>query len=474
MEEHDATGSEAPDHQRAGGRGGDRRASPPHGPPHGPSPGSWASVARRARIAPDERLLVALSGGRDSVALFLLAATAPERPHLRAVHVDHGWRGAAGEREARAVRELAHAHGVPVAVVRLDLDARAPSAEARARAARYRAIVAEARGSGHTTVLTAHHADDVLEGLLLRWRRSGAPSGALAPDQRLVVRGLAPGEPEPAGAGLAPVSIVRPLADWSRPRLDALLAEARATWCEDPSNRDPRHARNALRRTLLPLLDARARAALHRLGAAHAALDASLEPLVPAARPLAFAALSRGPANAHLGAACDARAVGQLPPGIAQHALARFVVRATGAAPTAAALDHVVDALHSGHTRTMGLGGGYDARLVGGRLELLPHAHLLGPGPARVPWTGAPIAFADGRRVDPALVVARLGAGAERAAALRGARAGDRWQSGPRRPERALARALAECGVPPSERGRVLVVVDEDDRVLAPLAHLEV
>src|SRR5882672_1163648 len=105
-------------------------------PPISPAawPERWAPLARAAEIAPGEKLLLALSGGADSVLLLhWLAAASPPVP-VRAAHVDHGLRGEESDADARFSANLCRALGVPFVELRAELDPAAPGLEARARA----------------------------------------------------------------------------------------------------------------------------------------------------------------------------------------------------------------------------------------------------------------------------------------------------------------------------------------------------
>jgi tRNA(Ile)-lysidine synthase len=211
-------------------------------------------------------LLVALSGGRDSSCL--LAALAQGRPRalpLRAVHVDHGLQAAAGAmRDASAA--LCRRFAVPLEVVRALVDLEGGvSLEAAARAARYRAFASVMKPG--ECLLTAHHALDQAETLLLQLLRGAGLKGLSAmPARRPFAKGWH----------------LRPLLDIVPGDLHQLGQALKLEPADDPMNRDPRFDRAYLRREVWPRIEGRwpaaaaslARAAQH-LGEAQASLDAS-------------------------------------------------------------------------------------------------------------------------------------------------------------------------------------------------------
>jgi tRNA(Ile)-lysidine synthase len=194
------------------------------------------TLRRHAMLAGGETVLVAVSGGADSVALLtLLAALAPAwRLTLHVLHVDHGLR-ADSARDAGLVRALAARLGVPAQVERVRVGP--GSVEAAARAARYAALEAEADRLGAGRIAIGHTADDQAETVLMRVLDGAG------------VRGL---------AAIPPVRgrIIRPLIEIRRPALRDALVAGGVEWIEDPSNRDPKFLRNRIRHELLPLLAA--------------------------------------------------------------------------------------------------------------------------------------------------------------------------------------------------------------------------
>lgn len=225
-----------------------------------------------------QALVLAVSGGPDSVALMWLAArwrnALSRGPRLLAVTVDHGLRQEA-TREARDVKRLARMLGVTHRTLRWTGVKPKTGIPAAARAARYRLLASVARSSGASHVLTAHTRDDQAETLLMRLLR-GSGIGGLAAMAR---------ESEREG-----VLIARPFLNVSKSQLIATLEKAGIGFAEDPTNRDPSFTRPRIRKVIEGLAveggDARN---LARLASRLARANAAIEVLVDgAARYLAL------------------------------------------------------------------------------------------------------------------------------------------------------------------------------------------
>jgi tRNA(Ile)-lysidine synthase len=217
-------------------------------------------------------LVLAVSGGPDSIALMWLAARWRRKlargPRLIAVTIDHGLRTEAA-REARAVKRLAKALELPHRTMRWSGTKPKTGLPAAARTARYRLLAQAARAHGATHILTAHTRDDQAETLLMRMLR-GSGIGGLAAMAR---------ESERDGVRLA-----RPFLQVSKSQLIATLRKAKIGFAEDPTNRDLSFTRPRIR-AILPALaaeggDARS---LARLAARLARADAAVEVLVDGA-----------------------------------------------------------------------------------------------------------------------------------------------------------------------------------------------
>ena len=181
---------------------------------------------------------IAFSGGLDSTVLLHLLASTEQLPRLNALHVHHGLQAAADAWPSHC-QSICDRLGVPLRVMRVQVQPGA-SLERAAREARYQAF-AEVLGAGEV-LLTGQHRDDQAETLLFRLLRGAG------------VRGLAA---MPLHRDLAGGHLVRPLLDVSRAELQAYAHEHQLTWIEDPSNADPRFARNYLRHRVFPLLTER-------------------------------------------------------------------------------------------------------------------------------------------------------------------------------------------------------------------------
>jgi tRNA(Ile)-lysidine synthase len=188
-------------------------------------------------------LVAALSGGADSAALLIAASALGEPWHglpLRAVHIDHGLQSAAAAFRG-ACAELCAKLNVPLSVIGVTVDAPpGASLEAAARDARYAALEAQLRPG--ECLLTAHHADDQAETLLLQALRGAGLKGMSAMP---VCR--------PLGKGWH----LRPLLEVPQAELLAADALAVRACVLDPMNQDPRFDRNYLRRQVWPLIEAR-------------------------------------------------------------------------------------------------------------------------------------------------------------------------------------------------------------------------
>jgi tRNA(Ile)-lysidine synthase len=188
-------------------------------------------------------IVLAVSGGPDSIALMWLAArwrrALKRGPRLIAVTVDHGLRTAAAA-EARDVKRLARSLDLQHRTVRWSGTKPRTGLPAAARSARYRLLAQAARANGATHILTAHTRDDQAETLLMRIMRGSGIAGLAAMAR----------ESDRDGVRLA-----RPFLNVSKSQLIATLRKAKISFADDPTNRDTSFTRPRLR-MLMPALAA--------------------------------------------------------------------------------------------------------------------------------------------------------------------------------------------------------------------------
>lgn len=196
-------------------------------------------------LPPGLRVGVAVSGGADSVAL--LRALLDRRDAiglvLSVVHVHHGIRGQAADRDQAFVEELAAEHALPMHLRQVDTPSRVvergETLEEAARHLRY-AFFRELLDSGQVdAIATAHTLDDQAETVLQKLLRGAWTEG---------LGGISP--TVAAGRG----SIVRPILQTQRSEVEGYLGALGQRWCEDATNQDRTYTRNRVRHELLPAL----------------------------------------------------------------------------------------------------------------------------------------------------------------------------------------------------------------------------
>lgn len=197
-------------------------------------------------LIPGDRVLVAVSGGPDSVALaHLLHRLAPEwQLSLFLFHLDHSLRGEASREDAAYVARLAERLGLPLTAVRLEpgeLERQSGSLEANARRRRYAEIRRAAAAVGAGKVAMGHNRDDQAETVLMRLIRGSGTTG---------LAGIPPVRPE------GDLLIIRPLLSTPRSEIEHYCRVHELNPRRDASNEETDYLRNRIRLQLLPLLAA--------------------------------------------------------------------------------------------------------------------------------------------------------------------------------------------------------------------------
>ena len=185
---------------------------------------------------PGERVVVAVSGGPDSLALLsVLREIVPAFPlHITVAHFDHGWR-ADSRTDGEFVASMASTWGYDFRTARAADDI--PHTENAARAARYAFLRQTAADTNSTAIALGHTQDDQVETLLLHLLRGSGSKGLGAMRRR-------------------DGNLARPLLDISRTQIEAYLAQLHLTPIRDATNDDPRFTRNRLRQQVMPAIDA--------------------------------------------------------------------------------------------------------------------------------------------------------------------------------------------------------------------------
>lgn len=200
------------------------------------------TVHRQQLFRPGDTLVVALSGGADSTALFDLLGKLPGyRLRLIAAHLNHCLRGAESDADEEFCRKLALRHAIPFETRRIDINVAAATGrlnlEDAGRRARIEFLDDVRAAYGAAAVVLAHHADDQAETVLMRLLRGSGMTG---------LSGMAYRNDR---------GYVRPLLDISRTEIEQYLRESGQEWREDASNSDTAYLRNRIRHELLPLLE---------------------------------------------------------------------------------------------------------------------------------------------------------------------------------------------------------------------------
>lgn len=203
------------------------------------------AVIRHQLMQPRARIIVAVSGGADSVALLhlLIQLRQAWKLTLHVAHLDHGLRAASAE-DAAFVEALGTRWHLPTTIETRDVGAVCArhgwSLEEGARHVRYEFLLEVARRHSAHAIATAHTADDQAETVLMRLLRGTGLMGLGA---------------IPMKRQQGQIWIVRPLLGLWRREIVAYLQEAHLTYREDLTNTDPRFVRNRIRHELLPLLE---------------------------------------------------------------------------------------------------------------------------------------------------------------------------------------------------------------------------
>lgn len=317
-------------------------------------------------VEPGSHVLLALSGGADSVALFCLLREAQKTMGLTlsCAHVEHGVRAEASLADLAFVRALCAREDVPLYAAHVDAPAYAREQgcglENAARILRYAFLERTADEIGADVIALAHHARDQAETVLLHALRGSDVHGLCAMRMR---RGR----------------LIRPLLDCDPQALRALLAERGQAFCEDATNADRAYARNRIRHDVLPQMERISPGAVRALGRLAAAAQRDEDYFDRQADALHLRVLPLVD-----GVAVEKQALCALHPALCSRVLVRLTAQAGVDAQSAEAIAQMMDILEQPEA-TVNLTGGAHA-VVGRRyLCLIAGDAPVQDTPLRVP-----------------------------------------------------------------------------------------
>ena len=415
------------------------------------------------------RVVVACSGGADSLSLLLALAAERELAYELVVgHYNHGWRGSDSELDARLVREVAAGLGLPYEEA-LRPPGKAAFTETAARELRLAFLRQVATDHECGFIAFGHHCEDILETQLQRLGRGAGLEGLAAP--RPVHR--FEGRP----------THLRPLLNQRAGDLRRALRSSRISWREDASNRDMGIARNVLRERIIPDLagatdrDVSAGAARSRRLLAEDA--AALDFLARRELPEAFAGAD----------GLELARLRRLPRALARRALSRWLQDDEGKRRIRAPfLDGLLEAVFTGRgAHRISVAGGFVC-ICDGRVSLVPVEDEVRDSPRlreTVLRAGETVLLSTGAALGGEFVTVgaalreRLAAAevdpkkeayvafeAEEPLRIRARRAGDRFRPLGAPGSRKLQDCLTDAGIPAGERDQLPVVMTDGGRVI--------
>jgi tRNA(Ile)-lysidine synthase len=220
------------------------------------------TIERYEMLGRGDSVLVALSGGPDSVCLLdVLEHLRPKYSlTISVAHFNHRLRGEASNQDAAFAREVAARKGLVFISSSADVRAAAEqeklSIEAAGRKLRYAFLLRSSQALGAIKIAVGHTADDQAETVLMRLLRGSGPEGfAGIPPVRFLTRPLGEPSDKPSGASSTP-KIIRPLINVWRSEIMAHVREHKLRYCEDETNLSPEYLRNRVRHDLIPELEA--------------------------------------------------------------------------------------------------------------------------------------------------------------------------------------------------------------------------
>lgn len=189
-----------------------------------------------ALIERKDRIIVSLSGGIDSMSLYLLLHDFREKIdiNLHLVHFHHGLREES-DQEAQFLRDLASKNNTPITIIKTEQFRNKKGMQNLARIWRYENLENKRNELGFNKIATAHQLDDLIESQIWRILRGGSLFTLNAIQLHMP-------------------PFIRPLLKTKKSELEAYLVNKNQKWCEDQSNLEDNYTRNKIRNQIVPLL----------------------------------------------------------------------------------------------------------------------------------------------------------------------------------------------------------------------------
>ncbi|MGI5881626.1 MAG: tRNA lysidine(34) synthetase TilS [Dethiobacteria bacterium] len=208
------------------------------------------TILQEQLINKGDRVVIAVSGGADSLSLLILLNRLRREPDLpfslHVAHLDHGLRGKSAAGDAKFVRRMAKKLGLPCSVGIVQAEhykrSRGLSLEDAARQLRYGFLEQLAARVGANCIVVGHNRDDQVETVLLNFLRGSGPDGLAGMNYSRKI-------------GESGVALVRPLLNIKRREIEEFCWRYGFRPRLDETNKDPRFLRNRIRKEILPLLE---------------------------------------------------------------------------------------------------------------------------------------------------------------------------------------------------------------------------
>lgn len=189
-----------------------------------------------------DKILVAVSGGIDSMTLLTLLMRTCPKERLAVIHINHKLRGKESDRDAEFVRKFCLKNNLSFYLVELDLKKKSEKISSKQdcyREKRLSQIISVAKKENFNVVFLAHTLSDQVETFFMRLFRGTGPSGLVGIQPKNIYRDI---------------RFVRPLIEITREEIEELAKENSVEWREDSTNKEDIYLRNSIRFNLIPII----------------------------------------------------------------------------------------------------------------------------------------------------------------------------------------------------------------------------